>query len=180
MVIKKFADKKVIIRELESKDIKNAKKFCDYINSLIKEDAKILMNKPATVKDEIKWVSDKIKANKNKTEVTLIAESDDEIVGVSHVAQQRWKRNHVGMFGISISKEYRGIGLGEYIAKEVISLAKKKIKPSLKIIELEVFSNNTPAFNLYKKIGFKKVASIPKRLQYKGKLVGEYVMLLEL
>jgi ribosomal protein S18 acetylase RimI-like enzyme len=44
---------------------------------------------------------------------------------------------------------------------------------------LSVFSTNKIAMNLYKKLGFKKVARIPKQLQYKNKLVDEIVMIRE-
>jgi ribosomal protein S18 acetylase RimI-like enzyme len=33
---------------------------------------------------------------------------------------------------------------------------------------------------LYKKVGFKEVARIPKQIQYKGKLLGEVIMVLYL
>jgi len=83
-------------------------------------------------------------------------------------------------FGITIRKDYRRIGLGNYLMKEIIKLAKKELKPKPKIIRLSVFSNNKPAINLYKKHGFKKVAVIPDQLQYKGRLVDQAVMLLYL
>lgn len=180
MITKKFGDKKITVRELNKKDIKNARKFCDYINSLIKEEAKILMNKPATVKEEGEWLKNSLKTIDSKREVMLIAECDNKIVGLTNIIQQRWRQNHTGKFGISIRKEYRGLGLGKYIMAEVIKLAKRRLKPKPKIIRLEVYTNNIPAFSLYKKMGFKKVACLPKQIQYKGGLVGEYVMLLEL
>jgi len=61
--------------------------------------------------------------------------------------------------------------------KEILKLAKRKLKPKPKIILLSVFSTNNIAINLYKKFGFKKVAKIPKQFQYKGKLVDEIVMM---
>jgi len=45
---------------------------------------------------------------------------------------------------------------------------------------LEVYVNNEPAIKLYKKMGFKRVARIPKHIQYKGKLIDEFIMQLEL
>ncbi len=69
------------------------------------------------------------------------------------------------------------MGLGKFLTQEVIKLAKKELKPAPKIIKLEVYVNNKPAIGLYKKMGFKIVAKIPKQIQYKGKLIGEYIML---
>jgi len=50
MPIKTFSGKKIKIRELAKSDLKNVKKFQNYINSLIKEDAKIILNKKETLK----------------------------------------------------------------------------------------------------------------------------------
>ena len=69
------------------------------------------------------------------------------------------------------------MGLGKYMASEIIKLAKEKLSPKPKIIRLEVFTSNDPAIALYKKMGFKIVAKIPKQMQHKGKLVDEFVML---
>jgi ribosomal protein S18 acetylase RimI-like enzyme len=46
----------------------------------------------------------------------------------------------------------------------------------IKIITLRVFSTNKSAIDLYKKIGFKVVARLPKRNYYKGKYVDDLVM----
>jgi ribosomal protein S18 acetylase RimI-like enzyme len=62
--------------------------------------------------------------------------------------------------------------------EEIIKLAKKELRPGLKIIRLSVYSNNKIAIALYKKYGFKEVAKIPKQIQYKGKLIDEIIMLL--
>jgi ribosomal protein S18 acetylase RimI-like enzyme len=88
------------------------------------------------------------------------------------------RESHVGEFGISIRKEYRGIGIGKRLMKTTLNLAKRRLRP--KIIRLSVFENNKIVQNLYKKFGFKKVAKIPKQIQYKGKLTDEIIMILEL
>lgn len=179
METKIFGDKKIKIREVNSGDFKIVKKFKDFINSLVDDNAKILKVEKVDMKEEKGWMVGVLKSIKSKKEVYIFAEHNGKIVGVSNVKQYSGRQNHVGLFGISIRDGYRGIGLGECLAKEVIELAKKRFKPSLKFIRLEVLSNNEPAQGLYKKIGFKKVARIPKQLQYNGELVDELVMLLE-
>jgi len=59
----------------------------------------------------------------------------------------------------------------------IIELAKKEFNPKLKIIQLRVYINNKSAINLYKKMGFKIVAKMPKQIQFKGKLIDEFIML---
>lgn len=177
MTVKTFGDKKITIRTITRADLKNVKKFQVFSNSLIGEEAKILMNEKLTLKDEADFLERNLKGAKNKTRVYLVAEYKNKIIGAADVNLFRWRSNHMGGFGIMIIDEYRGIGLGKYLMAEIIKLAKKELKPKLKIIKLEVYANNTPAIGLYKKMGFKVVAKIPKQIQWKGKLIDELVML---
>jgi len=117
---------------------------------------------------------------KSRKSVYLIAETDDMVVGTTQICLNEGRGEHVGNFGITIKKGYRGIGLGSYLTGEVIKLAKKELKPKPKIIKLDVFPINKPAIDLYKKYNFKKVAVIPKQREYKGKLYDEIIMLLYL
>lgn len=174
---KKFGDKKITIRKLSSKDIKRTKEFQDYINSLIGEGVKILLNQKLTFEEEKRWLKDTFKQVKKHREVFIVAEHNNRIVGNTGIDLDKGRRNHIGNFGISIKKGYRGIGLGKFLMEEIIKLAKKELKPKPRIIRLSVYSNNKPAINFYKKCGFKKVAVIPKQIQYKGKLINEVIML---
>ena len=177
MVTKIFRDKKIIIRMAVNSDFKNVKKFQVFINSLVEEEAKLLMNKKATIEEEREFLKTMLKGVKNKKRIYLIAERDDKVVGSASVELDRWRRNHIGKLGITIINGYRGMGLGKHLMSEVIRLAKKELNPSPKIIQLDVYANNKPAINLYKKMGFKIVAKLPKQIQWKGKLIAEYVML---
>ena len=180
MEIKTFGDKKIKIRKLSKSDLKRVKEFRDFINSLIEERAKILMNKKLSLKEERKWLEEQLNNIKNYKKVFLVAEDNNRIIGTTNIDLGRGRRNHIGDFGISIRKEYRGMGLGSCLMDKILKLAKKELKPKPKIIGLSVFPNNKPAIGLYKKFGFKKVAKIPKQLQYKGKLADEIIMLLDL
>lgn len=170
------AGKKLTISPMSAKDLKCAKEYADFINSLIEEDAKILMNKKQTVKDEQEWLKRTTKSIKNKKRVSLIARDDNKIVANTEVELKTFKQNHIGKFGIAIRRGYRGNGLGKYMMSEVLKLAKKQL-PGLKVFWLDVLENNKPAIALYKKMGFKIVGKIPKQIQYKGKLVAEYIMI---
>jgi len=177
METKLFGDKKIIIRQIRTSDIANAKKFQNYINSLIGEEAMILMNKKFSLKEERKAVEGFLKNSRKKNKVLIIAEHNNQIVGLTDISLDRHRRNHIGIFGISIRAGYRGIGLGKHIMEEVIKLAKTELNPRPKMIQLEVYANNKPAINLYKKMGFKQVAKLPKQIQYKGKLIDELTMI---
>lgn len=176
MTTKIFGDKKIAIEPFGKKDLKCAKEYMDFINDLIEEDAKILMNKKQTLKDEQDWVKKVLKDVKDKKRVTLIARDGNKIVANTEVILKEYRQSHVGKFGIAIRQEYRGIGLGRHIMAEVLKLAEKQL-PGLKILWLDVYENNTPAVALYKKMGFKIVGKVPKQIQYKGKLISEYIMI---
>jgi len=146
----------------------------------VEEEAKILINKKLSLKEERKWLEGTLKNFKEHKQVFLVAECGNQIVGTTGIDLGQWRSNHIGNFGITIRKGYRGIGLGRYLMGEILKLAKKELRPLPKIIRLSVYPNNKPAINLYKKYGFKKVAQIPKQIQYKGKLIDEIIMLLDL
>jgi len=174
---KTFNQQEITIRELSKKDLKRAKEFQQYINSLIKEDAKILMNKEISLKEEKVFLQDQLKQTKASKRITLVAEYNNKIIAITTIKSGRWRKSHIGDFGISIKKEYRGIGLGIFMMGEVIKLAKKKMKPNVKILHLGVYPNNKPARALYRLHGFKAVARISKQISYKGKLLDEIIML---
>ena len=44
------------------------------------------------------------------------------------------------------------------------------------MIDLKVYTNNKAGIALYKKMGFKQVAKLPKQMQWKNKLIDEFVM----
>jgi len=177
METKLFGDKKIVIRQIRASDIADAKKFQNYINFLIAEEVMILMNKKFSLKEERKAVEGFLKDSRKKSKVLIIAEHNNQIVGLTDISLDRHRRNHIGIFAISIRAGYRGNGLGKHIMEEVIKLAKTELKPTPKMLQLEVYANNKPAIGLYKKMGFKQVAKLPKQVQWKGKLMDEIVMI---
>ena len=180
METKIFKGKKIKIREISKRDLKNVRKFQDFINALIEEKAMVQMNKKVGLKEEFLWLKEKLNQIKKKREVALIAEDKNKIVGNTQIRLNWGRHEHIGDFGTAIRNGYRRIGLGTYLTKEIIKLAKKELKPRPKIIRLSAYSINKPAIAFYKKLGFKEVARIPKQGKIKDKLVAEVIMLFEL
>ncbi len=60
--------------------------------------------------------------------------------------------NHVGTLGMGVLSKYRGKGIGKQLLQTAIHHA--HTKNSIEKVELEVFSSNTSAVELYKKYGF--------------------------
>ena len=180
MPYKIFGDKKILVRSLVSGDLKNPEKFQKFINGLVEEDVMILVCSKKTKKEELDWLKGKLANLKKKKEIYLVAEYEGKVAGSCHIELGNERRSHVAEFGISVARECRGIGLGKYLMQEALRLAKTNLKPKPKIIRLSVYQGNLSAIKLYKKLGFKQVATIPQQALYKGKFINEIIMLLPL
>jgi len=176
-MIKIFNGKKLKIREMNRSDLKRAKDFLDFINSLIEEGAMILEKNKKNLREEKEWLKNQLKEIRKKKEVVILAEDGNKIVGICDCHLGRGRQSHVGEIAIGVRKGYRGIGLGKFLFGEILKLAKRKLR--LKIFRLSVFEGNEIAKNLYKKFGFKEVAKIPKQIEYKRKLISDIVMIKE-
>ena len=80
-----FNDKKVKIRKFSKNDLRNVKKFRDFINSFVEEDAQIMMNEKVSLKEEEKWLKAKLESIKKGKSVFLIAECKGVIVGTAGI-----------------------------------------------------------------------------------------------
>ena len=180
MKTKIFTDRNITIKPLSNKDLKCPKKFQVFINLLIKENAQILLNKELSLKEEKEFLKTTFEQIKRHQQVFLVAKCKNDIIGSADISLKEGRQKHIGGLGIIIKKDYRAIGLGSYLIKEIIKLAKKELNPQPKIIRLSVFPTNKPAIKLYKKQGFKKAAKIPHQIKYQGKLIEEVIMLLYL
>ena len=174
---KTFGDKKLTISTMSAKDLKCAKEYTDFINDLIAEGAKLSINVKQNMKGQTAWLETTLKEVKNKEKVFLIARDGKRIAGNTSFHSFSFSENHIADMGIAIAREYRSAGLGEYLVAEIMRLAKKELKPTPKFFQLEVYENNAPAIALYKKMGFKIVAKLPKQIQWKSKLIGTYIMM---
>ena len=163
--------KEVIIRYPKFSDWKD---LLSHINLLVEEDAKILVNKKLKKEDEIDYISNVLKEVELGNAVYLVAEVEGKVIGTCEIKRRKFRESHTGIYGISIRKGYRGIGIGKAISKACLREAKKRLK--LKVVYLEVFENNKPAIALYKKLGFKICGKYPKKVKYKKRLIDSIIM----
>lgn len=149
--------------------IDDAKILMEYINKISTEKSFILFQgEQQTLEEEIKWLKGKLELiTKNKC-AFIVAFIDDKLIASSEITLKSLAQGHIGSFGITVSKECRGEGIGKNLMKLVTKEAIEKIK-NLKIIELEVFGSNIIAQNLYKKMGFIEYGRLLKGLKRRGK-----------
>ncbi len=176
MEIKFFGENKIIIRELQERDKKIVKQWQKYINALVDENTYITVFKKISIKEEEAWLASELKKIRQRKAFVLVAENNNEIAGSVSIEFLTGKQSHIGRFGITISKKYRGCGLGSYLTGKAISAVKEKFGAEVKIIELGAFAENKIALDLYKRAGFTRVARIPNRFCRNGKLIDEIVM----
>lgn len=97
--------------------------------------------------------------------------------GISPIAP-RERYRHRATFGISVLKEYWGLGIGSLLLAAIISGAREM---GLEMLELEVVCTNERAIALYEKFGFRRYGTRPHSFKYRdGSYADEYLMLLEL
>ncbi|MEN0578011.1 putative acetyltransferase [Phytobacter palmae] len=100
----------------------------------------------------------------------LVACIEEEVVG--HLAldiMENPRRGHVATFGIGVSAEKHGRGVGSALMREMVNLCDNWLR--IERIELTVFVDNAPALTLYRKFGF-EIEGTGKHFALRN---GEYV-----
>lgn len=111
-----------------------------------------------TVQQESRYLQEKA-ASEN--EIELLAVVDGTIVGTAGIEAvgKKYKVRHRAEFGISIAKEYWGLGIGQALMEACIECARVAGYAQL---ELEVVSENMKALSMYEKAGFVEYGRNPK------------------
>ena len=144
-------DKTVFIRNAELKD---AEKLLKYVELIFTDDSFFL----TTTAEAQEWMNiekttERIQKHNDKGKLLLLAEVDGILAGTTDISHDDKKRiRHVGQLGMSILKEYRGIGVGSALLQTAIDWAKQD--PVIEKIGLGVHDTNIAAIGLYKKMGF--------------------------
>lgn len=102
-----------------------------------------------------------IEKENNEKEIEICAVVDGKIVGTAGIEAvgQKYKVKHRTEFGISIEKDYWGLGIGRALLEACIECAKKA---GYVQAELNVVADNASAISLYKKVGFAEYGRNPK------------------
>ena len=113
-------------------------------------------------------------------EIEIIALVDGKVAGTAGIEAvgAKYKVKHRAEFGISVSKEYWGLGIGRALIEACIKCAKEAGYVQL---ELNVVAENTRAISLYKIEGFVEYGRNPKGFKSRTSGFQEVIyMLLEL
>lgn len=95
-----------------------------------------------------------IEAQTNDNQIIFVAVDDNnQVIGeISARGRARQSMVHCVGIGISVAATYRGQGIGTALMQQVLAWAEHN--PVVLRLELEVFSDNLRAINIYLKLGF--------------------------
>jgi RimJ/RimL family protein N-acetyltransferase len=154
----------------------DAEAMCHYMNALSSERTYIrFQGEKVTLEEEKRFLRAQMKRISNKVAVQLFAFAGEELIGIADIDMSDRTDRHVGELGISISKDFRGEGIGALLLKFIINEAIKYL-PELEIISLSVFSNNVAGISMYRKFGFIEYGSLPKGVKLHESYVDRLLM----
>jgi len=110
----------------------------------------------------------------DRLSVLYVAEVDGRVVGQLDVHISGYpKAKHVANLGIAVVKAYRDRGVGRALMERALAWMEGK---GVEKATLEVFSTNTRAIALYKKMGFEVEGVRRKQYKVRGKSVDDVLM----
>lgn len=163
--------KTVHIRSLGEQD---TDLLLSYANALIDEDTFVLLSGDhLTHEHEGEYVEKAVADCRMDKKIHLLAFIDGELASSFEVRRYSLRKSHVGEVGISVTKKFRGDGVGKLCLATLIREAEKM---GLTLLVLTCFASNEAAINLYRSVGFCESGRTPGMLLYKGKYEDEISM----
>ncbi len=109
------------------------------------------------------------KKSESGNEIEIIAEVENRIVGTAGIEAMgtKYKVRHRAEFGISVAREFWGLGIGSALMKACIECARNA---GYEQLELNVVGENKRAISMYKKAGFVEFGRNPKG--FKSRVAG--------
>lgn len=175
MVPSSFTSKNGKIITLREAQVSDAEAMIRYMNAILTESDSL--NLSAGEFDISKEKEEEIIQNYLDTpnKLFLLALDEENIIGAANMgSKQRKKTKHVGHIGISIRTSHQRNGIASALMEEIIRYA--KASHIIKRLELEVFSHNTAAIQLYTKYGFEIEGTLRADRYIDGTYINSYVM----
>lgn len=164
--------KEIIFRYPTINDVEIMRNF---INKMSLEKTFItFQGEQQTLEQEKGYLESELDKIKNNKCVYLLAFINNKLVGSTAIGIEDKVRSHIGVFGITVDKDFRGEGIGKLLLENILKEAEKL--ENLKIIILEVYSANILARGLYKKFGFQEYGRLPKGIKYKDEYIDSILM----
>ena len=148
-----------------SPTLDDAQELADFLNTIRYESKFITIGEDeplATVTSQGKWIQSAINNDKS---FIFSAKINGKIVANGNLGPKSNKSRlaHRCEIGISVKKEFWGLGIASEIMKVLIEKAEQL---QFEQIELQVVEENEPARHLYKKFGFYETGYIRNGMKY--------------
>ncbi len=147
--------------------------FTELINSLVDEEAEIVLTSKVTRAEETEWLTNKLSRLERDELFFLVAENHGQLVASAEIEVLSGDERHVGVLGVAVRFSFRGVGLGSEMIRTLVDQASLL---GLKVLMLDVFATNLRAIHVYEKMGFKQVGRIPMKHFRKDAYIDEIIM----
>ncbi len=160
-----------IIREAVPDD---AEKMILYLNQVGGESDNLLHGENG-FKVPVEGVKRKLALSReSENSIVLIALENEQIIARAELEGYYPARiRHRAKFSISVRKEYWNQGIGTEMIKRIVEQAKKM---KIRVIELEVISDNVRGIHLYRKMGFADIGIYKEYFYVNGMFKDAVVM----
>lgn len=118
------------------------------------------------------------KVAENPRQLMLLAFMDGEFAGSCSFgpASDRIRMRHRCTVGISLYRNFWGMGIGTALMSEILRHAKTA---GFEQAELEVVSANAPAMALYRKLGFEVTGTVPRAFKYRDGSYADFLFMVK-
>ena len=154
-----------------------AKEFMEFMNPIIEESPYLRLDMPQTIEQEEEWLAGMKRASLENTGLMAKALANGKLVGTAEAKRGEFKELENAELSIALEKDYRGRGLGRQLMGFLIDVAKKRWKT--RNFYLFASKPNKRAIRFYEKMGFRKIAVLPKWQKTRGEYVDKVMMVLD-
>ena len=153
------------ILKISSATLEDAVAFANYMNTIRYESKFLSMDDTEdsiTAESELKWIENVLK---NDNKFILVAKIDNVLVGMCDISpiSNKVRYKHRSRVGVSVLKEFWGLGIASELMKCIIEKAKTV---NFEQMELQVVDTNESAIHLYSKFGFCETGYIKNAIKY--------------
>ncbi|MDD3027273.1 MAG: GNAT family N-acetyltransferase [Erysipelotrichaceae bacterium] len=156
----------------------DALKIIEYLKLVGNETDNLSFSGDSILINEIDEASMIASISKMNNSCMILAWLDDRIIGIGSLEGLTSKRfSHRSSLGVSVKKDYWGLGIGTHLIDELIEYA---YEHNLDVLDLEVITSNERAIKLYQSFGFEIIGTYRNYSKVGDKSLDAYVMILDL
>ena len=127
-----------------------------------------------TRRQESEWLHELLNRIRDGGTICILAEVEGTIVGNGEIVRGEYaETRHHGRLALTIAGTHRGLGIGREVIRALMREARRL---GLKTIHVEFLSTNKSALHAYRKSGFKKVGTIPRKVCRNGRFLDSLIM----